>query len=186
MPNLSTMRVLLSLLSAFLLPYLALALYRDEAYRIDFQHALLGPPLPRNTFFHRPASTSKASLLYTLSEKLLLGAVNPKDGALVWRQDLVERSEDRRALQGILRTASGSDTVVSAAGSRVQAWDAASGRLAWEWRAEGTVRGLEVLDRTGGAKDPLVLTQEGDNAPRVARLRADDGSTVWGFDQSMY
>ena len=168
------------------LPF-ARALYRDEAYQIDFQHALLGAPLRDNTFFHQPDAASKASLLYTLSEQLVLGAVNPKDGALVWRHDLAARPADRRGAPGLLRAAGGAGAVVSAATGSVRAWDAASGRLLWEWDGRGAVRGLEVLDRPGGPKDVLALTQrDADGAPRVARLNAEDGSPVWEVEQSMY
>ena len=65
----------------------SLAIFVDEVNDIDFHHALLGVPSPQSTFFHRPSSSSNASLLYTLSDRLVLGAVNPKDGSLVWRQD---------------------------------------------------------------------------------------------------
>ena len=176
-----------AILFLLLLP-LARALYRDEAYQIDFQHALLGAPLPDNTFFHAPDAASKASLLYTLSDQLVLGAVNPKDGALVWRHDLAERPDDRRAARGLLRAASGSGAVVSAAKDSVRAWDAASGRLLWEWVGKGAVRSLEVLDRTGAPKDVLAMTQVGDanGAPKVTRLSAEDGSVVWEVEQSMY
>ncbi|KAJ6132030.1 ER membrane protein complex subunit 1 [Penicillium samsonianum] len=55
----------------------ATAIYSDEVNHIDFHHALLGAPSPDSTFFLKPSTSSNASLLYTLSDKLLVGAVNP-------------------------------------------------------------------------------------------------------------
>ena len=192
-PSPLTMRVVLPSFSLLvpilvaLLPFAA-ALYRDEAYRIDFQHALLGAPLPHNTFFHQPNAASKASLLYTLSEKLILGAVNPKDGALVWRQDLAEGAEDRRRYKSFLKAVQGTGAVVSAAGESVRAWDAAGGRLLWEWVGKGTVKSLEVLDWDGESNGALVVTHEGgrDRASRLARIRSETGETIWEVEQSMY
>src|SRR5271156_785894 len=77
-----------------LFPYIALyvasvyAIFTDEAYHIDYHHALLGVPERHNLLFRRPHASSNASLLYAVSDKAVLGAINPRDGALLWRQPL--------------------------------------------------------------------------------------------------
>ncbi|MCJ1393375.1 DUF1620 super [Xylographa bjoerkii] len=157
-------------------PYVA-AVFADEAYRIDYQHLLLGSPQRNTTFFHRPSATSKASLLYTLSEKLVLGAVNPKDGAVVWRQWLKE-SQREEYDKGYLKALDGEDIVISAVGNEVNAWDAADGKLVWQWVGEGPVKGLEVLGIEGMKGDVLVAIEDtGKNI--VTRLGASSGEPVW-------
>lgn len=158
---------------------LASAVYADEAYRIDYQHALLGAPQKDTTFFHQPSATSKASLLYTLSEKLVLGAVNPKDGAIVWRQWLRESKKEEHE-KGYLKAVDGEDVVVSAVGNDVNAWDAADGRLVWQWFGPGPVRGLEVLGIEGMKGDVLVATEE-EGKSVVTRLSASSGHIVWEY-----
>ena len=170
-----------------LLP-LSAALFPDEAYHVDFQHSLLGLPFAHNTFFHQPTASSKASLLYTLSEKLVLGAVNPRDGTLVWRQDLAERPSDPHTVRGFLKAAKSDGAVVSAAGTSVRSWDAASGRLIWQWAGDSVVKSLEVLDWENEPNDAIALVQgvHSDAAPTVVRNGAEDGEVVWKAEQSMY
>jgi hypothetical protein len=85
----STMRLHALLILALSLSFPVYAIIADGAYHIDYHLALLGIPRSGNTFFHQPSASSSASLLFTISEKGVLGAVNPKDGSLVWRQSLV-------------------------------------------------------------------------------------------------
>ncbi|MCJ1473890.1 hypothetical protein MMC13_002545 [Lambiella insularis] len=170
------------LLSVLYLVYhvpLALAVFADEAYRIDYQHALLGVPQKDTTFFHQPSATSKASLLYTLSDKLVLGAVNPKDGAIVWRQWLKESKTEENDT-GYLKAVDGEDVVVSAVGHNVNAWDAADGRLVWQWVGRGPVRDLEVLGIEGVKGDVLVATEE-EGKGVVTRLSGSSGEVVWEY-----
>ncbi|MCJ1383618.1 hypothetical protein MMC17_006732, partial [Xylographa soralifera] len=156
---------------------LVVSVFADEAYRIDYHHLLLGSPQRNTTFFHRPSATSKASLLYTLSDKLVLGAVNPKDGAVIWRQWLKEDQKENYD-KGYLKALDGEDIVVSAVGNTVNAWDAADGKLVWQWAGEGVVRGLEVLGIEGVKGDVIVATEDaGKNI--VTRLEASSGSVVW-------
>ena len=56
------------LLIAAILSHATFAVHQDEAYQIDFHHALLGIPQAHTSFFHKPSVDSKASLLYTLTE----------------------------------------------------------------------------------------------------------------------
>src|SRR5579862_4536229 len=114
--------VLLPLLAS-LVPSAA-AVFADDAYHADYHHPLVGIPREHSTFFHRPQASSRASLLYTLSEKLVLGAVNPKDGVLVWRQLLKPFSNLTGPAEGFLRAGENENTVISAVGSLVSAWDA--------------------------------------------------------------
>ena len=176
--------LLLHALICVILPF-ATAIYEDEAYRIDYQHALLGVPRRDNTFFHQPTANSKASLLYTLSEKLVIGAVNPKDGSIVWRQDLAEGRIDRASIQGFLRAANEMNLVISAAGNSVKAWEGANGRLVWEWEGEGTLLDLYLIDIAGGSKDPIVLMDE-NGIVRISRLSSTNGKMIWKVEEEMY
>lgn len=167
----------------------SLAIFADEAYHIDFHHALLGIPSARTTFFHRPSpSSNAASLLYTLSEKLVLGAVNPKDGSIVWRQNLTRwssTSHGGEGVEGFLRAGDGDDTVVSAAGGDVFSWGALDGKLSWESRfSDGSVKDLELAEledasANGAARDTIVLF--GDKTGTVRRLDGASGNVKWEY-----
>lgn len=157
------------------------AVFADDAYQIDYHHALLGIPQQHTTFFHRPQSSSRASLLYTLSEKLVLGAVNPKDGTIVWRQRLA----DGNATTGFLRAGERENIVISAVGGRVNACDALSGKLVWsnEFNDDET-RDLEVVELESGkegrtAKDAVLLS--GSTEGVVRRLNGNTGDVMWEF-----
>lgn len=162
----------------------AAAIYPDEVNHIDFHHALLGTPSPSSTFFLKPSSASNASLLYTLSEKLILGAVNPRDGSLVWRQNLSQLAGS--AAGGLLSGEDGNNAVVGAAGGYVLSWGAQDGKLIWEKRfTEGVVADLELLElqdakATAGVKDTIALFGS-EGAGVVRRLDGDSGSVKWEY-----
>jgi outer membrane protein assembly factor BamB len=165
-----------------------LAVFPDEAYEIDYHHALLGLPKEVSTFFHQPHANSKASLIYTLSEKSVIGAVNPKDGALVWRQQLLSAVNSSASL---LRTAEEQDVVVSATDSQVAAWTASDGRLIWSntFKHEGQIKDVTLLELVDGAsstgvKDVLVLFQG--TFPIVQRLDGATGAIKWQYGDTRY
>lgn len=160
----------LPLLSVF--SFLVSSLYVDEAYHVDYQHSLLGSPVDGNTFFHQPSATSKASLIYTLSEKNVLGALNPKDGSIVWRQHLGDIDTLPQA-PGILRAVNNTDLIYTAIGNRVSSWDATNGRLVSEWYGEGNVKSMELLE-----VDPLVVF-EGDGISTLVRLNSANAKMMW-------
>src|SRR4051794_14893922 len=110
-----------SLVAAIAALPLARAVFQDEVGHIDFHHALLGAPQIQSTFFHRPRLEEKASLLYSLSDVGVLGAVNPSNGNLVWRQVI---SSNVSSGGGHLRAGDGESWVVAALGSSVHAWNA--------------------------------------------------------------
>lgn len=163
----------------------AAAIYPDEVNQIDFHHALLGRPSPDSTFFLKPSSTSNASLLYTISDKSTIGAVNPRDGAVVWRQNL-SRSGSPAGGAGILRGLDGNNAVVGAVGDYISSWGAQDGKLVWENRlASGMVRDLELLEledagATSRARDTLALVG-GEGVGIVRRLDGDSGKTKWEY-----
>jgi ER membrane protein complex subunit 1 len=160
---------------------LALAIFADEVNHVDFHHALLGKPSAPTTFFHRPSSSSNASLLYTLSDKSFLGAVNPKDGSIVWRQNLARWSSDATAVRSFLRAGDGQNTIVSALGGCVSSWGALDGKLSWMRHfGNGPVRDLELLEHEG-SNSLDVITLAGDKTGIIRRLDGDSGSTKWGF-----
>lgn len=160
----------------------ALAVYKDEVGDIDFHHELVGLPQQDTTFFHRPRRDDRASLLYTLSDLGILGAINPSSGAALWRQQLPEDADGVRHL----RAAEGEGWVASASGDTVQAWDAVSGRNVWSRGFEGEeVRDLEVMEMAvegEGHKDVLALYYKEDGGvTTLRRLRGTDGAVVWEF-----
>ncbi|PGH19669.1 hypothetical protein AJ80_03824 [Polytolypa hystricis UAMH7299] len=164
----------------------ALAIFADDAYHIDYHHALLGSPQARTTFFHKPSSSSSASLLYTLSEKLVLGAVNPKDGTIVWRQVLADSTKTKEgAAAFFLRAVDGEDAVVSAIDNVVSSWGALDGKLSWENKfGDGPVTDLEILQLEEGsaaqaAKDSIVLF--GGQNGLVRRLDGGSGNVKWEY-----
>ena len=167
-------------LAACLAP--AAAVFEDDAYHIDFHYALLGTPKPEATFFHKPYAASKASLLYTVSENSTIGAVNPKDGALVWR------SAPGISSKGLLRAGEDQDTVISAVDDHITAWSASDGRVVWETRADGAIaEDLEILEQEDGisnanAKDILVLLTHA--VQGVRRLDAKTGLVKWTFEDT--
>lgn len=174
------MRILLFAIGCLLQQ--TLAVFADEAWSIDYHYALLGEPQQQTTFFHQPFPGSKASLLYTLSKKGVLGAVNPRDGSIVWRQ-LLEHDLSR-STASFLRASQDEDTVLSGINTQVAAWSAAEGRLAWNVDANGLVKDVEILELTdgktvGGVKDALVLSA-GDQ-PLVQRLDGASGAVKWQF-----
>ncbi|MCJ1462207.1 hypothetical protein MMC07_000807 [Pseudocyphellaria aurata] len=160
------------------IPSLALAIFADEAYHIDYHHALLGTPQPHTTFFHRPSAISKASLLYTLSDKFVLGAVNPKDGSIIWRQRLVDKASNETG-KALLNAADGDNTIYSAVNEEIQAWDAADGRSVWELRGTGRTIALEVLTADGGQKFVIALNKEEGKTGIVRKLAAETGEVLW-------
>lgn len=171
--------------SALLLPAAwlvqsAFAVLFDDAFQIDYHVPLLGLPQPHTTFFHQPYAQSKASLLYTLSDKAILGAVNPKDGAIVWRQVLAGPANGTNMF---LRAADGQDIVVSAVNNEVAAWSASDGRLVWSRNlGKGLVHDLEILEfpdtkSDSGAKDVLLLFNNAN--PVVQRLDGSNGNVKW-------
>ena len=160
------------------------AIFADEAYQTDYHLPLLGLPQAHTTFFHRPSVASKASLLYTLSDRLLLGAVNPKDGAVIWRQQLGDRVSNATT-SGILKAPEGGNTLVSLVDGKIQTWDATDGRLAWEWQNSGKVKGIETFAAVKEDHGVLVLSEEGSNTV-VRRLAADDGSVIWEHIDARY
>jgi hypothetical protein len=167
---------------------LTAAVFLDEAYQTDFHHALLGLPQQHTTFFHRPQAESKASLLYTLSEKAVLGAVNPKTGAIVWRQSLASASKTGPSF---LRAGEDEDVVISAIGSEVRAWDALSGRLVWGNEfGDGVAADLEVIETAVETepkrrKDAMVLFA-GKSQGILRRLHGDNGDVVWEFHDKRF
>ncbi|SMQ48497.1 unnamed protein product [Zymoseptoria tritici ST99CH_3D7] len=161
----------------------ALAVFQDEAWNTDYQFALLGLPKEDTTFFHQPDPSSRASLVYTLSDEGVIGAVNPRDGSLVWRQRLPSNSTV--AETGFLRAGEGQDVVVGGIGGQVSAWSAADGRLAWSNTLPGRLEDLEILEltdgtTTAGVKDAIVLTSGAH--PAIQRLDGATGSVKWSHN----
>jgi len=164
----------------------AAAIFEDDAFHIDFHYALLGLPAPEATFFQKPYAGSKASLLYSISQNQTIGAINPKDGALVWRQHLASQPGHR----GHLRSGNEQDTVISAVGDRVTSWSASDGRLVWDTSLGGAaVEDLEILEQEDGmtisaAKDAIVLATDSSNS--VKRLDGKTGRVKWTYEDTRW
>ncbi|KAF2858914.1 DUF1620-domain-containing protein [Piedraia hortae CBS 480.64] len=145
-------------------------IHSDEVGILDRHLALFGPPLEHSTFFAPPRPASPANLLYTLSEKQVFGAINPKNGDAVWRQrDDNTVGTAPHAGPGLLRP--GRDSVLRSHGHGLAAWDAASGRLAFKASLHDEI--VDFAATNGG--DPVVALRDG----TVERLGALDGLRVW-------
>ncbi|KAJ5056565.1 hypothetical protein J3E74DRAFT_468352 [Bipolaris maydis] len=172
-------------LAACLAP--AAAVFEDEAHHIDFHYALLGLPKHDATFFQKPYPGSKASLLYSLSDNNTVAAINPKDGALVWRHPLPAAAAADDVAH--LRAGNEQDTVISALGQRVVAWSASDGRLVWDTATPAArVEDLEILEQGDGmsidaAKDVLVLLAA-DASLSVKRLDGKTGQPKWTHEDT--
>lgn len=163
------------------------AIYADDAFHIDFHHALLGSPQAHATFFHKPYSSSNASLLYTLSDKGVLGAVNPKDGSLLWRQS-VAGQPTRNASNSYLVPGEKEGQLISGYDRTVACWDALDGRLVWDYTlAEGTaISGLQAIPALGSAaeaatQDYVVLSTplHPSGHALVSRIAGDGSGIRW-------
>ncbi|KAI2632826.1 DUF1620-domain-containing protein [Xylaria nigripes] len=166
----------LSLSVLLALPATVRAVFQDEVGHIDYHHELLGVPQRETTFFHRPRTEEKATLLYTLSDLGVLGAVNPSNGAIVWRQLLAGNATDSG---GYLRAAEDQAWLASAYGSSVSSWDALTGRNAWSLNFNGLVRDLEVMEITErGGKDVLTLYDE-QGTIVTRRIHGVEGRVIW-------
>jgi outer membrane protein assembly factor BamB len=166
----------------------AVAVFRDEAYQVDYHHALLGLPLQETTFFHQPYAGSKASLIYTFTEEGVVGAVNPSSGDIVWRQK-PEESYAAPDLRRVLKAGKGEDTVLSAAGRDVSAWSSTDGRVVWQKDFDGRVADIDVLEMplsdTQAGKDSIMVLQTA-IGPVVHRLDAHDGGVKWIYSDERY
>jgi len=165
----------------------AAAIYIDEVNHVDFHHALLGAPSPDSTFFLKPSTSSNASLLYTVSDKSILGAVNPRDGSLVWRQDLSRSASVPTGGASILRGLDENNAVVGAAGDYISSWSALDGKLVWEDKiTDGSITDLELLEledasATSSTRDTIALVGNGNGAGIVRRLDGDSGKIKWEY-----
>ncbi|KAG5949842.1 hypothetical protein E4U53_005713 [Claviceps sorghi] len=160
---------------------LATAVFKDEVGDIDFHHSLVGLPQQETTFFHRPRKDDKASLLYTLGDVGVVGAINPSNGHVVWRQQV---SHGIAHGGGHLRAPEGENWVVSGHGSKIQAWDALTGRNIWGMHFKGQVKDVEIMEVTETSrKDVLVLFDE-DGVTVLRRLHGALGNVIWEFRET--
>ncbi|KAK1763618.1 hypothetical protein QBC33DRAFT_549577 [Phialemonium atrogriseum] len=163
------------------LPTAVHAIFQDEVGHLDYHHELLGVPQRDTTFFHRPRRDDKASLLYTLSDVGVLGAINPSNGAVMWRQFLNDNITDGG---GFVRSSDGENWICSALGHSVHAWDAISGRNRFWMDFAGEVKDLEIMEMTEKErKDVLALYDDG-GATVLRRLNGKDGNVVWEFKET--
>lgn len=179
-----TMRVNAFLSTAAVLVATCAAVFVDDAYHVDYHYTLLGKPQQHTTFFHQPYVGSKASLLYTFSDKQILGAVNPKDGSILWRHAFTPRSNTSEIF---LRAGEEQDTVVAGIGSEVTAWSASEGRFDWGHTCQhGLVKDVEIVELGDSAssayKDVVVLC--GGQTPVVRRLDGKTGAVRWEQDDT--
>ncbi|KAB5560193.1 hypothetical protein GE09DRAFT_998198 [Coniochaeta sp. 2T2.1] len=155
-----------------------LAVFQDEVGHLDYHYELLGVPQRETTFFHRPRREDKASLLYTLSDVGVLGAVHPSSGAVVWRQFLTGNVTNGG---GFLRASEGESWICSAFGHSVHAWDAVTGRNRFWMDFSGEVKDLEVMELTEKERKDVLVLFDDDGTTVLRRLNGNDGSVVWEF-----
>lgn len=109
----------------------------------------------------------------------MLGAINPKDGAVIWRQRLADSVQGNHTTSNLLKAGEGGDTLISAVNGKIQAWDATDGRLVWEWDGGDETQVVDVTPSAEGGKYVLVLSV-GQGSTFVARsLAADTGEVFW-------
>ena len=158
-----------------------LAVFADEAYSVDYHHELLGIPLPQYTVFHRPRRDDKGTLLYTLSDLGILGAVNPSTGKIAWRQALSKFGNSTES--GFMRPVEGESTIVTALGNGTSAWDARNGRAIWSNELAGCAMDLEVIESASATEEPkdvLVLYEDAGKG-LLRRLKGAIGDVVWEY-----
>ncbi|RMZ78636.1 hypothetical protein DV738_g3805, partial [Chaetothyriales sp. CBS 135597] len=163
------------------------AIFSDDAFHLDSHLALLGIPQPHTTFFHKPQSSSNASLLYTLSDRAFVGALNPKDGSVLWRQSLSQTGADPTIGPDAFLVAGERDgQVVSGFGNAINSWDALDGRLRWQYftPSESQVLGLRTVPvkaEGSAAQDVVFLSgsASGDGVISITRLAGRDGAKIW-------
>ncbi|RMZ79010.1 hypothetical protein DV737_g3647, partial [Chaetothyriales sp. CBS 132003] len=179
------MRAAAVLGAVFALAQFSHAIFSDDAFHLDSHQALLGIPQPHTTFFHKPQSSSNASLLYTLSDKAFLGAINPKNGSLLWRQALAE-TEVTAAANAFLVAGDKDGQVISGFGHDISSWDAMDGRLRWQYLLpeESKVLGLRTVPAKtadSAVQDVVFLSgsASGDGAISITRLAGTDGARIW-------
>lgn len=154
------------------------AVYEDEVGHLDYHYELLGVPQRETTFFHRPRPEDKASLLYTLSDVGVLGAVHPSSGAVLWRQFLTGNITNGG---GFVRASEGENWICSAFGHSVHAWDAVTGRNRFWMDFTGEVKDLEVMEMTEKERKDVLVLFDDNGATVLRRLNGNDGSVVWEF-----
>ena len=115
----------------------------------------------------------------------MLGAINPKDGAVIWRQWLADPAQNHTT-PGLLRAGEGGDTLISAVDGKVQAWDATDGRLVWEWDGGDGTKVVDVTPSAGGGKFVLVLSEREGAGFVVKTLAAETGDVSWESEDSRY
>ena len=115
----------------------------------------------------------------------MLGAVNPKDGAVIWRQQLKDQAQNQTGL-GLLKAAEGGDTLISAVGGDLRCWDATDGRLVWEQKEYGEVKSIEISTTVNGAKDVFVLSARDGGSATIKKRSADSGNLLWEFSDTRY
>lgn len=168
----------------------ARAIFSDEAFNIDYHYALLGIPQPHSTFFHKPDTSSNAALLYSLSDKAVLGAINPRDGSVVWRQAIAGAVLEYAA-ESFVVAGETDGKIIAAVGDRVTAWDAAHGRLIWASKlgSGSKVVGLQPVpvlgsSTDGAVQDVMVLSQSAEAGAGFTLTRtAGDGQGMrWQYN----
>lgn len=164
----------------------ARAIYTDEAFKSDFHHALLGQPLPSTTF-HAPHAASKATLIYTITDRGVVAAVNPKDGAVVWRHILRDIPFTASPL---LRIVDNQSVVITGLTDHLQAWNIADGKAVWSSQFPSeSLQDLQVLQpsEAGSAqtKRDILALYDG-VTPSVRRINAKDGSIIWQYNGKRY
>ena len=163
----------------------ASAIFTDEAFHVDYHHSLLGVPLSNATFFHKPQSASNASLLYALSDKGVLGALNPKDGAVLWRQVLSSHDVDG-LLSGYLAVGERDGQITSGYNHTVSCWDALDGKLKWQYNVGETpsVKGVQLAPASATNNDApqdVLVQAAGHSGLAIVRLAGDTGVKKWTY-----
>ncbi|KAI6250633.1 ER membrane protein complex subunit 1 [Erysiphe necator] len=157
------------------------AILADDAYLVDYHYELLGLPLQETTFFFRPRKDDKATLLYTLSDLNVIGAINPGTGKLVWRQIIDNQDE-----KGFIRSVDEEDAIITGVGGRVDCWNAMNGIMKWNVEFPGVIRDLQVIKTITNEKtiQKILVLLEEEEKTVLKLLQCDSGDLIWDLREN--
>ncbi|KAG4303937.1 hypothetical protein PORY_002681 [Pneumocystis oryctolagi] len=164
----------LFIISSFLLTQ---ATFKNEVK--GFHIPLIGLPLKKSIFFHKPVSYQNI-LIYTATEKNILAAIDYKNGSLVWRQEFAEN--DPINVIKPLDSTNILEIITLSNSSIIRAWNALTGFLIWEKTFSNLSTNIHDINffenNVTSNKDIIVLASE-----MICSLNSDTGSKIWSYNK---
>ena len=88
--------------------------------------------------------------------------------------------------KGVVTAEEGENIIYSGIDGHYQAWDAADGRLEWDFAGTGIAKDLKLLPLNEGRRDVVILGEEGGSVGVVRKLAARSGAVLWEFRDDRY